>query len=192
MSPRLKEHHIKRGIAVLCAAAFLAQDMAWAAPQVRIMPTPAPTAAEVASSMVRFRLPDSVGLIDDAWKAPADADGKDRLVVLVQDAHTNPSGQINLSRALGSILAAEPVGTVYTEGAQGDVSLRFLRDRVSEAGLRTVLMAYLKKGIVKGDERAEADCFCAGRGCGEGAGEYHVAGVGEDPGDPGGGGGRRS
>jgi predicted dehydrogenase len=150
-------------LAGLCAVTFFAQDLAWAAPELVSATRSAAAASSggLAMPKVRFALPESVGSIDDHWQAPAQVAGPGadsnvrrdrRLVILIQDAHTNVSGQRSLARALERILPAESVRTVYTEGAEGDVSLRFLRDRVAPRTLDGVLMEYLKKGIVKGDD----------------------------------------
>jgi hypothetical protein len=120
---------------------FAAQGVVWAAP--------VSAAALPSAPQVRFELPPAAALIDDRYSAP----GADKLVVLIQDAHTNESGQMNLARALERILPAENIRTVFTEAAAADSDMTpdalktgFLADR------ERVGQAYLRKGLLSGSE----------------------------------------
>ncbi len=119
---------------------FAAQGVVWAVP---VSPAVTPSAPQV-----RFELPPAVALIDDQYAA---AGGK--LVVLIQDAHTNESGQMNLARALEQILPSENIRTLFTEGAAADSDVTPDALKVGPAAERErVGQAYLRKGLLSGSE----------------------------------------
>ena len=132
----------------LIAGAFLVQDLAWAAPAMGLV------SAGGAMPEVAFRVPASAGVLDDFYKAPAAAGAaaSDKLIVLVQDAHTNASAQFNAARVLDEVLAREGVKLVFTEADHGNVSLDYLRKYFSPETLRTVSASFVRKGALKGTE----------------------------------------
>ena len=122
-------------------AVFTAQGVVWAAPVQ--FPASGPSAPQV-----RFELPPAVALVDDRYAGTGD-----KFVVLIQDAHTNESGQMNLARALEKILPAENIRTVFTEAAaaDSDVTPDALKAG-SPAERERVGQAYLRKGLLSGSE----------------------------------------
>ena len=96
-------------------------------------------------------IPPSVAMIEDAWKADGQKD--QRIVYLLQDAHTNESGQINLAKILDLLLQKEKsLKYVFSEAAQGDSSLSFLKSKASLSTRKEVSKNYLKKGLLHGPE----------------------------------------
>src|SRR5262245_18485017 len=90
---------ILKSISLLLVQPFVLQQVAYAAPGI------APVQFDLFQKPgVGFEFPASVASIGDAYKAP----GSRKTVFLIEDAHTNPSGQMNLARALEQILREEP------------------------------------------------------------------------------------
>lgn len=138
------KHRFLRAVATIVLTGFFAQEAALAAPTVGL----SLAAVRPAMPPVKFSLPRSVAVIEDTFTASASAP----VVILIQDAHTNDSGQMNLARALQEILPKEGIDLVFTEGASRDVSLSFLKKYFSPETRRDVGRSYLRKGILKGAE----------------------------------------
>jgi len=133
-----------RPIAIAVVLAFSAEQAAFAAPAVpTIMP------ASLKPSM-NFKLPQSVAVVDDAYKAPGDA----KLLILIQDAHTNDSGQMNVAKALSEILPQEKIDTVFTEADSGDVSLNYIKPLVSQDVREKVGRQMVRRGELRGHDYA--------------------------------------
>lgn len=92
-------------------------------------------------------LPPSVASVEDFEEASG------RRIYLVQDAHANPSGQINLAKTLESLFRKDPgIRRVFVEAGFGDNSLSFLR-RYGTAGQRAELARpLLFSGELHGEE----------------------------------------
>ena len=91
-----------RTVSLLLISAFFFQELAIANPDlVKITPQ---GGAEAKNSKAWARkvlpaIPESVATIEDAYKADSN-----KTVILIQDAHTNNSGQINVAKVLDLIL----------------------------------------------------------------------------------------
>ncbi|MBP9865381.1 MAG: HEAT repeat domain-containing protein [Candidatus Omnitrophica bacterium] len=108
--------------------------------------------AAMAVPQINFKLPDSVAVIEDGWTAPATAKNNGRTIILIQDAHTNDSAQMNLAHALHTILPAEKIRYVFTEAAQGDVTLSYLKPLFPRPALEEAARRFVRKGLLKGSE----------------------------------------
>ncbi len=111
---------------------------------------------------VHLKLPLSIASVEEAFYAP----GSDRLIYLIQDAHTNESGQLNLAKTLDILLSAEGqirrgsdggkeekgLKYVFAEAAVGDNSLSFLRERMDLKTREKTAGSYIKKGLLHGAE----------------------------------------
>jgi hypothetical protein len=93
-----------------------------------------------------FKLPFSIGFIEDSFK------GDENTVILIQDAHTNASGQINVAIALDIIIQEENIPYVFLEAGTGKASLSFLRDTTSLERRKEVGLSFLRKGLLQGSE----------------------------------------
>ncbi|GEM_PF-4983688 len=131
-----------RSISAVLTATFLLNDFALAASHV---PAESALARPFALSV---RIPESVALMEDSFRAA----GSGKTLVLVQDAHTNESCQLNTASALDAILDKEGIRYVFLEGGTGDDSLSFLREEAPLAHRRRVALSYLKQGEVSGSE----------------------------------------
>lgn len=137
-------NHFKavRTMAVFLSVAVTGQHLAFAAP----LSTPGVSPANPMPS-VAFVLPESVATIEDGFVGSS---GK--TLILLQDPHTNESGQINEAKALSEILSKEGIRHLFAEGAQGDVSLSYFKSVFKAEDIQSVAMASLRKGQVKGPE----------------------------------------
>lgn len=141
MRPSHPGRPIVRAISFAIAVAFLAQELVWAAPLSLARP------ASVPMPSVAFKVPASAGIVDDFFKAQ-----DPKLIVLIQDAHTNDSAQFNAARILEEVLRAERARLVFTEADHGDVSLDYLKKYFDASTLREVAGSFVRKGLLKGTE----------------------------------------
>ncbi len=137
------KHSPLRGIALTLATTFFLQQLAFAAPGL------VPTQINLSTMpKISLELPESIALIDDAYVAK---DSK-QLIYLMQDAHTNESGQMNMAKAIDLILKQEGPKYVFTEGGEGDNSLGYLKT-LSDPNIRQrVSESLLRKGLLHGTE----------------------------------------
>ena len=145
--PQIKYKSLQRpflkSVSLVLVQAFLFQQIAFAAPELT------PVKVDIFEKpLVHFKLPESVALIEDAYKVP----GSSKTVILFQDAHTNESAQLNLARALDTVIKRQKVKYVFSEAGVGDNSLGFLRSQAALEKRKQVAMAYLRKGILHGAE----------------------------------------
>ncbi len=113
-------------------------------------------------------IPESVATIEDAYQVPQGSDPRHqsvggqasgtKTVILIQDAHTNTSCQLNESKLFAILFSHAPskqaggTPTVFTEAAQGNVNLTFLRDKASLFKRKQIANEYLQKGLLHGIE----------------------------------------
>jgi len=138
-------------ISLILVNAFLLQQIIFAAPGV-IKPI---SFNVLQKPHVSFKLPKSVASLEDTYKArhPERSEGSQKTIILIQDAHTNDSGQINVSKTLDLILQKEQgIKSVYLEAGQGNESLSFVRDLVSLNKRKRIGMSFLRKGMLQGSE----------------------------------------
>lgn len=91
---------------------------------------------------------ESVATIEDAYRATH----TDKTLILIQDAHTNDSGQLNLAKTLDLILQKDPMHYIFLEAGSGDVSLSFLRKYADKAKRKRVAGVFLRRGELQGSE----------------------------------------
>jgi hypothetical protein len=75
-----------------------------------------------------------------------------KLLIHIQDAHTNFSAQKNLAAFLESLIQHYGVDLVFVEGGTGNDSLSFLREYASPQTRKREAMRFLKKGEIAGEE----------------------------------------
>src|SRR3989338_382801 len=76
----------------------------------------------------------------------------DKLIIHIQDAHSNLSGQENLAAALKHFLSKYEVPLVLVEGADRDVSLNAVRQEVPEDVRRRAAKRLLYDVVIAGEE----------------------------------------
>lgn len=140
-------HFSIRFFAVFLSLTFGLQEISLAAP----LASPQALAPAVTPMPpMSFKLPESVATIEDGYVAPKAT----KTIFLLQDAHTNESGQMNAAKALERILPSEKISYVFTEGANRDASLSFLKEFFPQDALREASVSFVRKGILKGGEFA--------------------------------------
>jgi len=132
-----------KGLSLALAMTFFLQQVILAAPTI----TP-PSLFGPKSPQIQFRIPESIALIEDSYLAP----NATKTIFLMQDAHTNDSGQINLAKALEHILKGQAIQYVFTEAGEGDNSLSYIKKHVDGQTRHQVSMAFLRKGMLQGAE----------------------------------------
>ncbi len=141
---------VLRAASAALAAAILCQDAAFAASD--LLRTASAVSARPAMDWAKSTLPgipESVARIEDAHR------GEGGIVLLVQDAHTNASAQLNQAKLLDHVIAlresAAPV-PIMTEGGQGDLGLSGLRPLLPLAERRIIASKYLQRGLLHAAE----------------------------------------
>ncbi len=104
-------------------------------------------------------LPESIATIEDAWKPSSTLHSPQSTILLIQDAHTNNSGQINVAKILdilfqeGSRIADHGSRKyVFLEAGSGNESLSFLRKYASLHRREQVAKSFLMQGKLQGTE----------------------------------------
>ncbi len=95
-----------------------------------------------------FTIPKSIATIDDVYKSPT----ADTSIILIQDAHTNESAQLNIARTLELLSKQESITHVFLEAGEGDLSLAQLKEQSSIQKRKQVGLDFVKKGLLQGSE----------------------------------------
>ncbi|MBF0254424.1 MAG: hypothetical protein HQL11_04800, partial [Candidatus Omnitrophica bacterium] len=94
----------------------------------------------------------SAAVIDEIY-TPESAATDSPLIYLIQDAHTNFSGQLNLAATLSELWSIEEgLGYVFVEAGDGDSSMSFLRGYADAEKRRETALKYLRRGELHGEE----------------------------------------
>jgi hypothetical protein len=94
-------------------------------------------------------IPEGAGHLVEGYTAP----GKGAKVVIhIQDIHTNYEAQKNLSRMLESLIKENNLQLIMVEGGWGDVSLSYLRSYADSERRQEVAEEYLREGKISGEE----------------------------------------
>lgn len=136
-----------RCVALLLVVCFVTQDVAWAASELNgKLKIENGDEKQKHLSWAKKLLPDipeSVATIEDAYLV-----GSRELVLLIQDAHTNSSCQMNEAKLLDILRPT----TVFMEAGSGDESLSFLRPYASLQKRQQVAKSYVLQGKMQGVE----------------------------------------
>jgi serine/threonine protein kinase len=93
--------------------------------------------------------PGSIGFIEETFHSQTSK----HTVFLMQDPHTNASGQIHISKILKFLIDQHPkIRYVFLEAGSGDESLHFLKPMAPIEERKQVGMAFLHKGKLQGSE----------------------------------------
>ncbi len=133
-----------KSISLALVFSFFSEQILFAYPDIQPYAWPASQKPPLTLSF-----PGSVALTGDFYRAPSSG----KTLVLLQDAHTNPSGQLNLSKALDIILQSEKdLKTVFLEAGEGDESLDFLRPFADAEKRASIAETYRMRGEFQGSE----------------------------------------
>ncbi len=102
-----------------------------------------------AKPKVDLGIPESVATVEDAFVGT----GSPKTIYLIQDAHTNTSGQFNVAKTLDLLFQKnKQLKYVFLEAGQGDESLSFLRQYASLEKRKQASEAFLRQGKLQGSE----------------------------------------
>ncbi|MBF0254492.1 MAG: hypothetical protein HQL11_05155, partial [Candidatus Omnitrophica bacterium] len=131
---------------MLTAGAMILQGPAMAAPRVHA----SAATAVLDAAALETDIPRSLALVEDRYQSTAPGAPK---IYLIQDAHSNPSGQLNLSLTLERLLESHPgIRTVFVEGGRGENSVSFVRQYGTAEQRRREALNFLNKGGLHGEE----------------------------------------
>ncbi|GEM_PF-4518918 len=135
-----------RTIALTLVASFLVSDISHAAPGLDFSLFSGDLAAN--PSLLKFPL--QTAKISEIYSAKGGKTPK--LLIHIQDAHTNFSAQENISKVLEDLASRYKVKTIFVEGGTGDDSLSFIRPLAPKKTRERVAKKYLLAGEIKGVE----------------------------------------
>ncbi len=75
-----------------------------------------------------------------------------KLIINIQDAHANTSGQMHLAKTLDELMTRYGIKLVLAEGGEGDASLSTLRGRMSKRDMGMAAHRLLLDGVIAGHE----------------------------------------
>ena len=91
-------------------------------------------------------LPSEIASLEDAHQAPA----SNRVIILLQDAHTNYSAQTAITQTLDFLFKKDTdLNYVFMEAASGDASLSFLRDFGPIVSRKRASDSLLRQGLLQ-------------------------------------------
>ena len=133
-----------KSISFTLVACFLVHDLAWAAPVATELLS---ASGFVSKNPFDIRVPEEWGHVHDAFRG-----SKPRLLIHIQDAHTNFGAQSNIAKLVEEMIRKYDVHTVFLEGGTKDDSLTFLRSLAPAKDRERVAMKYLRSGELNGAE----------------------------------------
>ena len=98
---------------------------------------------------ILINIPEGAGHIVEGYKAK---EATAKVVIHIQDIHTNYEAQKNLSRIIEALIKNNNLKLVMVEGGWGDVSLSYLRSYADTERRQDVAEEYLKSGKISGEE----------------------------------------
>ncbi len=128
-----------RIVSAVLILTFLAQDFAQAAPEI---------SGFAARQNLRLDIPQSIALVDETRMFPDAA----KSLVLIQDAHTNESAELNIAKILDRVLSDGKTRHVFLEAGSGNDSLSYLRRFGTADKRREVAASFLRRGLIQGPD----------------------------------------
>ncbi|MBI4432017.1 MAG: hypothetical protein HY592_00845, partial [Candidatus Omnitrophica bacterium] len=147
---------VLKSIALVLVAAFVVQELAWAAPLLSSSPSlggdPVDSRLRVNDIVMdpsRLEMPSEFSSLKEFHRG---SNGK--LIIHIQDAHSNLSGQENLAKtleAIGQKYFSSPL-LVFSEGGEGDCSLTSYKNTAAPEVWKRVARSHLVQGNIAGEE----------------------------------------
>lgn len=98
---------------------------------------------------ISINIPEGAGHVVEGYKAKEE---NAKIVIHIQDIHTNYEAQKNLSRIIEALIKNDKLRLVMVEGGWGDVSLAYLRSYADAERRLDVAEEYLRSGKISGEE----------------------------------------
>lgn len=117
------------------------------------LPVAAPAEAESLKAKkvlpIEVIVPEGAGHIVEGFKSKSSSE---KVVIHIQDIHTNYEAQKNLSRIIETLVKNKGLKLIMVEGGWGNVSLSYLRSYADRERRLEVAEEYLKAGKISGEE----------------------------------------
>jgi len=128
---------------------FGSQDLLRAMPEERVLrPEVSGLSGEsIPFEMLGIRIPHEYAVLSGVHEG-----SNGRLIIHIQDAHANLSGQKNLAGALDAMMSAHGISTVLVEGGSGDVGLDEVREIAPAEVWERVARRFLHESKIAGEE----------------------------------------
>ncbi len=143
-----------KGVAIIILLAFVSQQVAYASPQTPNVPNAPllptlnqPTLAQIIEDPSKLNIPLEFVCLEESHRG---TNGK--LIIHIQDAHSNLSGQQSLSNALNSLLGDYDLPLILSEGGSKDASLSSIRSKMNPKDMRKAAKRLLFEGLINGQE----------------------------------------
>ncbi len=143
--PRYKRFVIKL-VAIGLVISFSALEIAQAAP-IEALSSPPDLSQIILQDPGFFEAPMEFTALREVHKGD-----KNILIIHIQDAHSNLSGQQNLANALDQMMTKYGVSLVLSEGGSGDCSLTPLKKIAPPEVWKRIAKSYLVQGKISGEE----------------------------------------
>ena len=131
-----------RSVSIVVSLSFILESLVFAAPDIRPVALPV-----MEKPSIRLDLPRSIATAGEAYRGSGA-----KTIFLIEDAHTNESGQLNIAKTLDRIVPEQGVRFVFLEGAFGNNSLVELRTAATPEKRKQVAKKYLRQGVLSGSE----------------------------------------
>ncbi|MFT7638081.1 MAG: hypothetical protein ACI9Y8_001872, partial [Candidatus Omnitrophota bacterium] len=139
-----------KGIALGISILFGLEQLAMAAPVASVQvvqATPFPSAQDIIQNPSRIDIPFEYGTLKEVHKG---TNGK--LIIHIQDAHANLSGQKNLAKILDKLMGEYDINTVLLEGGDRDVTLDAVKKITDKKTWKIIANKFLFESIITGAE----------------------------------------
>jgi len=140
----------KKTIAWILVFSFLMTQCVYAAPEAVVLKPPDAAKLKLGEAVqdpAKLRIPFEFAVLKEVHKG---FNGK--LIIHIQDAHTNFSGQKNLSRTMDYLMSRYELPLVLTEGSAKDSTLSSLRDLAPLEDWKIAAEKFLMRGLISGEE----------------------------------------
>jgi len=145
-----KKDNLKLRVISLCLAGVLCfQEVSYSAPPYEgfgVIGSPKPL-EQISADPTRFEVPADFSTLREIHKG---SNGK--LIIHIQDAHSNLSGQQNLASTLDSIMSKYGVSLVLVEGGASENALNEIKKIVPKEACKRTAKRLLTQGQIAGEE----------------------------------------
>ncbi len=136
-----------RLVSLVLAFAFFLQELGFAGTEIGATPVSPPLLTSLLAEPQQLDVPTEFCSLKEVSKASG---GK--LIIQIEDAHANFSGQQNLSGALDFLMSKYGIKLVLSEGGIDDCSLTALKKIATPAVWKRIAKKYLLLGKISGEE----------------------------------------
>ncbi|MFT5207879.1 MAG: hypothetical protein ACI9CF_001639, partial [Candidatus Omnitrophota bacterium] len=142
-----------RLLSITLVICFGLEQIAWAAPMyAQALSTPvvqiqAPSLADIINDPSELPIPWEHVALSETYQGSGN-----KLIIHIQDAHANHSGQKNMAAAMDELMQQYNISTVLVEGSSVDASLNHVRGKMPERDVDQAAKQLLYHGIIAGEE----------------------------------------